>query len=236
MRWFAVPLSLVAQWRVKRNLFNDLTGRGWDEWTLDLQPTVQGRERIESRLWSSASGVVSVELLNKTDTETRVRVALTDLFQVEGDYLVLERRWLTPRGDETGKWRVNLIAGVMPDWGIFGWAWKAWVNNQRVVDSAISHILENVPQVLDEVHAAEALTLKDDIAEAWHEVANEVEIALDIDIGGLKDQSMTAVQGMPIRIASKIGNWTPPDESGRILVADVGGIFPTEENILSGRY
>lgn len=207
-------------------------------------------------LWESRPGLASALIASREQgrdgepNQLTIDVALSSDFDPTRDYLVLEKHWIRERAHGDGKetWELELLAGTAPRWMVFPWAWKNWVDNERVMLSALTFILQHVPTARDDVQYAVKCDSKHNKARAWRNVSQLIEGALsrklhkEVVLGQLAGHSFTAVQAMPHRIAQRMGNWVDgeweppiprpefehPDKSGRSLLANHYGPYPRE--------
>lgn len=235
-RFFAVPFKEVDGLGRVRHAVSDLLGAPWDRWAIPLQ----GKENQEwSLLW--ASGAEGVEAhVSSGSAGPRAVVSLTPSFNVNRDYLLQERHWkeTSEYGKTVERWEIRILAGVMPKWALFPWAWAQWVFDPRVQESAIAHILRRAPSVAPAIEFARSQTSLSNLGRAWRIVGESVSNEIGRDIGMLGAHSKTATTAIPMRIAQRIGGWTPPrpkpeheenpHASGRVLVANPSGAFPTQ--------
>ncbi len=164
-----------------------------------------------------------------------VEVQLTARFNGRFDYLLVEHmRTPNPliKGDSR-KESYELLAGVMPLWASFAPAWFSWVRDEGVLQSAVEFITASEPDAFGPVCKALMLKQKHLRAAAWLEVASVCfsNRGIKVDRDRLcGNKSLTAVLSMPMKIAQRMGGWTPPVEppvfqSGkrrrRVLIADV---------------
>ena len=176
-----------------------------------------------ARVWVSRPGVATYEVVEEdhfvgkpgrmTPHKDRVvvEVSVTDAFDQEKDFLLVERkRSANPnlRGSSSRE-RYELLAGVMPAWASFPEAWQRWVQDRDVLDTAADHIVVKVPDAEDAVDYARRKSSKGNRRRAWGEVAYICSEATGKEID-YPDMSWTAVRAIPIRIAQKLGGFMPP--------------------------
>lgn len=243
---YALPPKLVDNLPKRWSRFEDITGRPWNEWRISVSDREAGASsgNAWALVWASRPGIVSAELAEqeRSEHEEHVEVALhADVvdFDPEADYLIVERHWTVPTpGGPKDKWRLNLMAGVMPNWAVFPWAWSRWVYDDDVRKSALDFIVSLAPTVEGDIKYALSQETKANTARAWRIVADKVGRALGRQLGPLQGESWTKVNAMPLTIASRVGGWMPikprpefehPDESGRVLIASPEGAFPTRK-------
>jgi hypothetical protein len=259
-RFFALPAPLLASLEIKCEDFEAVTGRKWNTWMIPVldRRNVRGNPKLKGKwslIWSSRQGVASAKVGRRLDnTFLSVEVTASADFDPEKDYIVQEKHeefeksfGSTNQVKET--WQFQMVAGASPQWAIFPSAWKAWVWNDRVVKSAVNFLIEQAPQLRDDIMYASHKNNKENTTRAWRRVAEEIgplvsaRFGAAIDLGDLRGHSWTAVAAMPLRIASRLSEnlpydgWTPPlprpdfadpERSGRYLLANLYGVYPTK--------
>lgn len=256
-RYFAIPLSLLKQYPVERNTFEQVTARPWNKWTVTVLDRRAVKGHGDSRgkwavVWASRPGVASAKVYRRSDKDyLSIEVTATSDFDPEKDYLVVENheemdRISGPGTKETFK--LVTIAGPTPQWVIFPSEWQKWVWDRQVTNSAIDYITSHAPHVKEDVRYAMQKDSKQNKARSWRIVADEVGRTLSaklgerIDLGKLAGHSWTSVAAMPHRIANRMSQhlpyapWVPPmpqpeyaspEESGRYALANLHGPYPT---------
>lgn len=253
VRFFALPRALVQSLDLKQDTFEQVTGRPWNKWVITILDRRAGRRAVRgswSLLWGSREGVVGAKVYRRTPEFMSIQVETTVDFDPETDYLVCEvhEEQEKAEGGVKETWRLETLAGITPQWALFPQAWQKWVWDRKVTNSAIRYILTHVPQVNEQVEYAMQKDSKHNKARAWRNVSDEVgrslsrKLGAPIDLGKLAAHSWTAVAAMPHRIANRMSQhlpyaaWEPPmpqpiyqspEESGRHLVANLYGVFPT---------
>jgi hypothetical protein len=243
----ALPLTELRGRLSLAGDFGKVARRPWDSIVVTVDDARSNEVRHRARVWVSRPGVADAGRLSgssdadpdpKYEGRTMIFARLLPNFHPSTDYVIAE--YQTERADGTlGGWRLSLIAGSAPAWAVFPLAWARWVRNGDVRESAIGYILSVVPEAQIDVTYARAKSGKANLARAWKNVANEVGRAIGRSLGNLHEGSLTDVLAMPIRIAQRIGGWTPPKpkpefaapaESGRVLIADHLG--PTDRPVI----
>lgn len=243
----ALPLSELRGRLSHAGDFGRVARRPWDSIVVTVDDSRSDEARHRTRVWASRPGVADAIRLPESwgatpdpryEGRRMVFANLLPGFDPSTDFIIAE--YQTEHADgTTGGFRLSLIAGTAPAWAIFPLAWARWVRNGDVRESAIGHILSVAPEAEIDVTYARAKTGKANLARAWKNVANEAGRAIGRSLGNLNEGSLTDVLAMPVRIAQRIGGWTPPRpkpefaapaESGRILIADHLG--PTDRPVL----
>ena len=237
VRFFALPQSVVSNYKVERGSFDEITGRPWNEWIVPVldrravrNPKMRGRWAI---VWASREGIASARVHEKKlDHDSgepiyiAVQIRTTSEFDPAKDYILVENHEEFERLDGIGvkeTWSLRTLAGVEPEWAVYPKAWQAFVANLRVRRSAINFILRIAPEVADDVRYAEQRISKFNKARAWRNVAEQVSKALTrrlkepISLGKFAAHSWTQINAMPIRIAKRASQhlpekkrWIPP--------------------------
>jgi hypothetical protein len=207
-------------------------------------------------VWMSRDGIAGARVERKREGQAHqaqylsIEVTATSEFDPERDYIVVEIHEESERqvGQGTKEtWRLETVAGVTPRWAIFPTAWQNWVWDERVTNSAVRYLLTIAPHLQADVNYAMQKDSKHNKARAWRNVADEVarvvsrKLNTRVDLGKLAGHSWTAVAAMPHRIAMRLSQnlpdtpWVPPrpkpeyenpEESGRILLANLYGAYP----------
>lgn len=237
VRFFALPQSVVSNYKVERGSFDEITGRPWNEWIVPVldrravrNPKMRGRWAI---VWASREGIASARVHEKKlDHDSgepiyiAVQIRTTSEFDPTKDYILVENHEEFTRLGGVGvkeTWNLRTLAGVEPEWAVYPKAWQAFVANLRVRRSAINFILRIAPEVADDVRYAEQRISKFNKARAWRNVAEQVSKALTrrlkepISLGKFAAHSWTQINAMPIRIAKRASQhlpenkrWIPP--------------------------
>lgn len=253
VRFYALPLSMLERFPPTKTTFQSITGRPWNAFVVVAYDKVPRQRRVSqwSVVWQSRRGVAHPRVKEQTPTLMTIEIQTTTDFDPEKDYIVVETHEVQNRtiGNPVKEtWKQDVIAGIEPEWALFPKKWKNWVFNEKVKKSAIDFILSNCPGAKQFVDFALGLNSKENEFRAWERVMREIERAVqqrfgvDVNLGKLPGQSYTAVKAMPHRIASRLaqhlpyGGWEPPvpqpayaspDISGRIVVANPVGVYPT---------
>jgi hypothetical protein len=192
-----------------------------------------------ARIWASREGIASVTTviddhkylpgrLDYHEDHVAVDVETTGDFDPERDYILVEhKRSPNPYlGGSSSRESYELLFGKMPAWADFPRAWAAWVHDKNVQASAVDHILRRVPDARAEVEYAQRKRAKGTISGAWEVVARLCATATGRSMDGIWGTgSWTAVEAIPIRIAQRLGGWSPPvprpiyEKNGAVLVA-----------------
>lgn len=257
-QYFALPYALVRAANPQRDGFEAITGRPWNSWivpVLDRRTIQRGTNSLGkwALVWMSHHGAATAKVHRKSPDNTflSLTVTTTKEFAPTKDYIVIEQHEESEQdfGERVKEtWQLSTLAGCTPQWAVFPSAWRRWVWNEQVLQSAVAYIVAHVPQVRTEIEYALEKSSKANTARAWRMVAAEVGRELSrklgdhIDLGKLAGHSWTAVAAMPHRIALRMSQhlpyepWTPPlpkpeyenpDTSGRVLLASLYGVFPT---------
>lgn len=253
IRFFALPHALVQRYPITMGRYEEYVVTPWNQWVV---PVLDRRADPATRLlgrwaviWMSREGVATAKVFRRAGEQRQltylsVEVQTTQYFDPEQDYIVVEHHKEQQRQEGSVKqtWELETLAGVTPEWAIFPTAWANWAWDKQITQSAVEYILRHVPQVTREVEEAQRTESKGETAWAWRQVADKIGRLLRIDLGKLAGHSWTAVQAMPTRIASRLSGhvagppWVPPrpkpeysdpDQSGRVVLANPYGPFPT---------
>ncbi len=207
-----------------------------------------------SVIWISKDGVVGAKVYRKSPDNMFLSLELQagPEFNPERDYIVNEIHEEFDKDNGAGTketWRLEVLAGAPPTWAIFPTAWQNWVFDKDVKTSAFDYIVRHAPQVKEWAETAlNARDSKHNKAREWRRVAEEVGRTLSrltkdhVDLGKFAGHSWTAVEAIPHRIAMRMTQhlpqqqaWVPPypkpefqhpDESGRVLLANLYGAYP----------
>ena len=168
------------------------------------------------RIWISRPGVATYRIieedhyrqtggrLNYHHDRITVEVNLTDKFDPQKDYLIVEHK-RSPNPYLSGSSRresYELLAGRMPAWADFPKAWAEWV--EQVRGEAISFLIEKADGSQWElVEYACRKAAKRRIIFAWRQVAEA------FGVEPPEASSWTSVRAMPVRIARALG-WRAP--------------------------
>jgi hypothetical protein len=256
-RYFALPTSLLRRHVPERSAYEEITARPWNRWVAvvldkrpdEKHPEMKGKWAI---VWASRKEAVSAKVYRKVDGQyLSIEITASSDFDPMVDYIVLENHEEMARpGGVGGKetWKLLSVAGVTPQWAIFPTAWQNWVWDKKVTRSATEYIVQHVPTVRSDINYAMQKGSKENKARSWRLVAEEVgrslsnKLGVMVDLGKLAGHSWTAVAAMPHRIANRMSQnlpyapWTPPlpqpeyanpDESGRYVLANLHGPYPT---------
>jgi hypothetical protein len=224
---------VLGEYNSRLETYEALTGEPWNVFPrIVLNDQHQNRK---SMLWVSQDAIASVVVKNRE--YATVDVILDELFDSQHDYLIREDRTPPQFAGQKERWQLTLLAGTMPRWAYFGWAWARWVRDPVLQQSALEHITTVVPRVQAAVIETATISQTHLRGQAWKEVADTVSGVLKLSdrdrnwLLRLPDKTSTAVEALPMRIAQQIG-WTPPrpmpdfekpEGSGRILLADHRG-------------
>jgi hypothetical protein len=256
-RVFAVPNELIATLPVTRSRYEEITGNPWNQWTIVvLDRSGQGGAGLLGKwaiVWQSRDGIFSARVGRKSQDGRfmSIDVAATPEFNPEQDYLVIEGHEEYEKEGAPGQiketWRLKTQAGVTPQWVVFPSLWQDWVWNESVRASALDYLTRCAPELRRDISFAETMKSKTNVARAWREVADKLNLVLsrrlgqDIYLGKFSSHSWTAVRAMPLRIAGRVSEnvpyeaWAPPlpqpefahpNDSGRVILANLYGAYP----------
>lgn len=232
VRMFSVPQEDVEGFEIHEYTYEELTGRDWRDLDVLLLDPKQYRETQEwSRVWTSRVGVVTLP----THTEEpggreTATLRLTALFDSDQDYVIMERQRFGGK-----KWDLFLLAGRAPMWADFPNQWHAWATDNKIIDSAIQHLLQVAPGASEEIERAARQTAKTDRVYGWRRAAVAIGREISRDLGEIAAGSWTSVMSMPIRIAERVGTWQAPrprpqyedpTQSGRVLLVAPAAMEP----------
>jgi hypothetical protein len=252
--FYALPSQLVAESSPAREAYSDITGAAWNSFVVDVLDRRPKKGETDllgtwALVWMSRDGVARARVAERADNLLSLTVDTTSEFNPERDYIVLEQHeeFSAPGGQHKETWRLFTVAGRTPQWQAFPTEWQDWVSNTDVASSAMKYLIEIAPSLTREIEYAHFLESKHNRARAWRDVADRLASLLSreqgrtVDLGKFAGHSWTAVMAIPLRIAMRVSQqtgseWVPPipkpefqhpDESGRVLLANNYGAFPT---------
>jgi hypothetical protein len=253
VEFFYIPVARAAS--VVATPYKLLTGREWNETVVTVMDRRAKRPKdtsVEwSLLWGSRRDLAELLVIHTSPTLVQVSVRLAKDFDFSRDYLCVETH--TERANERvvggvkESWWLGHLAGFAPDWATFPPAWKTWVYDTEVQQSAEEYILDHVPEAALAFAEARGYTDKQNVISGWHVVKDIVdrelkrELGSDVTVGKLASNSWTALTAMPLRLAQRLGNyvtdqWEPPmpkpdfadpETANRVLLANPTGTYPT---------
>lgn len=254
-RYFAIPAELVRTLPIVTSRYEEITGNKWNTWTI---PVLDRRGHAATELlgkwsivWQSRDGIFSARVGRKSPDGKflSIEVTATAEFNPERDYLIVEthEEYAREGGGIKETWHLKTQAGVTPQWVIFPALWQSWVWNKEVRASAIEYLRSCVPEAAHDIDFALRMESKANVARAWRDAADRINSVLSrklgtrIDLGYFASHSWTAVQAMPLRIATRLSQnlpyqpWQPPitqpefqhpNASGRVILANLYGAYP----------
>lgn len=249
-QFFAVPTSVASSLRFKPIDFYEAASSEWNIFhtvIVDRPTKAQAFDDEKwNKVWMSRSGIATAEIIEHIDdyagTRMKARIKLTDSFNPETDYLIVEERWQRILNHNVNGWKLRSFAGYVPRWAAFPWEWNRWVMNKKVLSDACRWIKWNAPFasfLVDE--ALEEMLLPNNRLNAgrkWAFLASEIGRHYNKSLGQFNYQNDTLMRSMPMKIASRLvrvggEQWVPsipkpehqrPEDSGRVLLVDEEGI------------
>jgi hypothetical protein len=246
VRYFDIPARDLHNVHVRVDSYRRMTGKMWNQWQIVLKEAKPDPAHTTTKVWASRAGVCELRWLDNKKGDQIVQVTLTEEFNLDEDYLVLETQHFFGR-----QWNLEVLAGTPPDWVEFPVAWSEWVQREDVQKSAVDYLKATFPNAVLAIQLAEGETEKVNKIRAWRIVAEKVSTELGRDIGKINAGSRTSTLAMPLRIAERAGGWNPPiprpefvdaNASGRICLASATEDEPEEikevygTNFISRRY
>lgn len=126
VKYYAVPLRIVDELPYTKYSFEELMGKKWNRFRVAMR---EEKDSAWSLLWGSRASAATPSIVEVQESPPRlvVGVTLAEDFDPTKDYIIQERHWETSdsRGRPNERWALNLVAGVMPQWGVFPTAWAA---------------------------------------------------------------------------------------------------------------
>jgi hypothetical protein len=221
VRYFDIPARELSKFRVREDSYRRLTGREWNQWLVLLQAAHSDRAETTSLIWASREGIVTTNVFEKGGDQW-VSLTLTDDFDPTEDYLILETRQYNGQ-----KWSLEILVGVNPGWADYPAQWAEWVRNGEVQKSAIDFLKQQFPTLHQLIDMAAEERVPHNQVHGWSLIVSKIEQLTGRQFH-IQGASRTSILAMPIKLAEKIGGWTPPEPrpeyidpkaSGRIRVA-----------------
>jgi hypothetical protein len=260
LRYFILPVSRVRG--IKPSSYTAITGRPWNETVVTVLDRKSLRSRDNSihwsLVWGSRDDVATLKVYKTAEEFLQVAITLNPDFNFESDYIEIEQHVERPNAQMPSgvkeSWWLEHVAGAAPKWATFPAAWKLWTYSEAVQASAREYLLLHVPEIATALSEVDSFTAKENKINGWHQVKHIIdrelqkELGSDVTLGTLASNSWTAVTAMPLRMAQRMGNyvedWVPPvpkpdhadpEMSGRVLMANPTGPYPTHGLGLQGR-